>query len=126
MKVVQLFVDFNLAYHVRLRPKHFLGASSTADSMLLSLTTPCAKDLCREARDKAPSAKDLCHKARDKALLRDNSEVILASLEEKALHNKAKLVSKGRAKIVALPCEASLSGEVILASPTRKKESLQG
>ena len=45
------------------------GASSIADSTTLLLIAPGAKDLCREARDKAPSAKDLCREARDKAPL---------------------------------------------------------
>ena len=66
---------------------------------------------------KASSAKDLCCEARDKA----NSEAILASLE--ATRSKAKLASKG--KIVASPCEATLSGKVILASPITKKKAFK-
>jgi len=43
-----------------------LGASSVANSASISLTAPGAKDLYREARDKAQSAKDLCREARIK------------------------------------------------------------
>jgi len=85
------------------------------------MIVPSAKDLCHEARDKTPSAKDLCREARDKAPLGANSKVILASLEGKTLHSEAKLAFKGRAKTVVSPCEATLSGEAILASPIAKK-----
>ena len=78
-----------------------LRVNSVADSASLPLTTPSAKNLCREARDKAP--------------LDANNEAILASLEGKALHDKAKFASKGRIKTVALPYKATLSCEVILA-----------
>ena len=73
------------------------GASSVAASVSLSLTSPGAKDLCCEARNKAT--------------LGANSKVILASLEGKALHRKTKLASRDRAKTVVSPCEATLSGE---------------
>ena len=62
----------------------------------------CAKDICREARDKA------------------NNKAISASLE--AMRNKAKFASKGRAKIITLPCEATLLGDAILASLITKKK----
>ena len=39
--------------------------------------------------------------------------------------NKATLAFKGRAKTVASPCEATLSGETILASPIAKKKALK-
>jgi len=37
-------------------------------------------------------------------------------------HNRAKLAFKGRAKTVASPCEATFSGEAILASPIAQKK----
>ena len=76
-------------------------ANSVADSTSLLLPIPSVKDLCRKVRDKAPSANDLSHEARDKAPLSANNETILASPKGRALHNKAKLAFKGRAKIVA-------------------------
>jgi len=88
-----------------------LRANSITVSTSLSLTTPSAKNLCREARDKAP--------------LRVNSEVILASFEGKALHDKFKFASKGRTKTVASPGEPTLSGEAILASPIIRKKALK-
>jgi len=102
-----------------------LGANSIADSVLLLLTAPSVKNLFCEARDKVPSAKDLCREARDKAPLGANNEAILASLEGKAQHSKAKSASKGRIKIVASSCEATLSGEIILASPVAKKKAFK-
>jgi len=48
-----------------------------------------------------------------------NSEAILTSFKEKALHDKAKFTSKGRTKAVALPCEA------ILASLITKKKAFK-
>jgi len=99
-----------------------LCANSIANSASLSLIAPSAKNLCREAIDEAPSAKDLCHEARDKAPLGANNEAILASLEGKALHCNAKFASKGRTKTVASSCEATISGEAILASPIAKKK----
>ena len=102
-----------------------MGANSVADSASLSLTAPGAKDLYHEARDKAPSAKNLSHEARDKAPFDANSEVILVSLEGKALHSKAKLAFKGKAKLVASPCKAILSGEAILTSPIAKKKAFK-
>jgi len=61
---------------------------------------------------------------RDKALVAANNEVILASFEGKALHSKAKLTSKGRAKTSSL-CEATLSGEAILPSPIAKRKAFK-
>jgi len=88
-----------------------MRANSIADSDSLPLTAPSVKNFCREARDKAsPSA---------------NNEAILTSLEEKALHGQAKFASKGKTKAVASPCEATLSGEVILASPITRKKALK-
>jgi len=69
----------------------------------------------------APSAKNLCHEARNKAPLGANSEAIPASLEGKALHDKAKFASKGRTK----KGEATLSGEVLLASAITRKKALK-
>ena len=43
-----------------------LHANSVADSASLSLIAPSAKNLYREARDKASNAKDLSREARDK------------------------------------------------------------
>jgi len=118
------------------KAKALLCANSVADSVLLSPPAPSAKDLYREAKDKAPSANDfnreaedkapsandLSREAKDKALLNANSEAILASLKGGALHSKAKLAFKGRAKTVASPCEATLSGEARIASPIAKKK----
>ena len=39
------------------------------------------------------------------------------SLKGRTLRSRAKLASKGRAKIVVSPCEATLSGEAILPLP---------
>jgi len=102
-----------------------LGANSVADSASLSLTTPSAKNLCCEAREKVPSDKDLYREARDKAPLGANSEAILALLKGRDLRCRAKLAFKGKTKIVALPCEATLSGEAILASPIAKQKALK-
>jgi len=85
-------------------------ANSVVDSSPLPLTTPSAKNLCSEARNKVT--------------LGANSEAILTSLEGKAQHGKTKFASKGRTKAAASLCVATLSGENILASPTKK--SLQG
>jgi len=101
-----------------------LGANSVADSTSLLLTAPGAKDLCREARDKALSAKDHCRKARDKLVLGANSEAILASLKRKALHNKAKFASKDRTKIVASSCEAILASPIAKRKPSRLRQGL--
>ena len=87
-----------------------LRANSIVDSVSLPLTAPSAKDLYREARNKAP--------------LGANGEAILISLEGKALHDKPKFAAKGRTKAAASLCVATLSGENILALPTKK--SLQG
>jgi len=46
-----------------------------------------------------------------------SSEAIKVSLKERALPHRAKLAFKSRAKTVASPCEATSSGEAILASP---------
>ena len=100
-----------------------LGDNSVADSLSLSLIARGAKNICREARDKAPSAKDLCRDVRDKAPLGANSEAILDSIEGRALCIRAKLASKGRVKTVASPCKTTLSGEAILASPIAKKKA---
>ena len=80
---------------------------------MLPQTAPSAKNLCRdrENRDKAPPGV--------------NNEVILASLEGKALHDKAKFASKGRTKAVVSPCEAILSGEATLASPITRNKALK-
>jgi len=102
-----------------------LCANSVTDSASLSLTTPSAKVLSRRARTKTLNAKDLSREAKDKAPLGANNAFILNSLEEKALHIKAKLSLKGKAKIVASPCESTLSGEAILASPIAKKKAFK-
>jgi len=54
-----------------------LCANNIADSASLPLTAPSAKNLCREARDKASSAKNLSCDARNKTTLGANSEAIL-------------------------------------------------
>ena len=41
------------------------------------------------------------------------------------MRSKAKLTSKGKAKTVASPYEATLSGETILASPITKKKAFK-
>ena len=92
---------------------------------MLSLTAPSAKNICRKARDKASNAKDLSREARGKAPLGANSEAILTSLEGRAMRRKAKLISKGRAKTVALPCKVTLSGESILASPIAERKAFK-
>jgi len=50
---------------------------------------------------------------------------MLASLEGKALHSKAKFTSKGRIKAVVSPCEATFSGEAILALPITIMKALK-
>ena len=98
-----------------------LCANSVTASVSLPLPAPSANDLNCEPKTKTLSAKDLSHEAKDKAPLGINSEAISASLKERALLSKAKLAFKGRAKTIASPCEVTLSGETILASPTAKK-----
>ena len=46
----------------------------------------------------------LSREAKTKTPLGANNKAILASLEGKSLHSKAKFTSKGRTKTVALPC----------------------
>ena len=41
------------------------------------------------------------------------------------MRSKAKLALKDRVKIVASPCEATFSGEAILASPIAKKKTIK-
>jgi len=54
-----------------------------------------------------------------------NSEAISTSLTGRTLRNRAKLAFKGRAKKIASPCKATLSGETILAQPITKKKVLK-
>ena len=57
--------------------------------------------------------------------IKHRHEVFLASIEGKALHSKVKLVSKGRVKIAASPCEPTLSGEAILVSPIARRKAFK-
>jgi len=102
-----------------------LCANSIVDSLLLSLPAPSVKVLSHEARAKALSAKDLNREAKDRAPLRANSEAIPASLKGRTLRSRAKLASKNIANTVALPCEATLSGEAILTSPIAKRKAFK-
>jgi len=88
-----------------------LCANSLTDLASFLLIAPSAKNFCREARNKAP--------------LGANNEVNLTTLEEKALHDKAKFASKGRTEAATSLCDATLSGEAILASPITKKKSFK-
>ena len=98
MKLIQLFAEFSLAYHARLRPKHFC-AQSVTDSASLPLTTLSAKKvLSRETKTKALSAKDLSREVKNEAPLSTNSEAISASLTGITPCNKAKLPSKAELK----------------------------
>jgi len=102
-----------------------LWANSVVDSVSLSLLASSAKVLSREARTKALSVKDLSREAKDEASLSANSEAILFSLKGRTLRSRAKLASKGRAKIVVSPCEATLSDEAILASSIAKRKAFK-
>ena len=78
--------------------------------------------LAASDKTKVLSAKDLSREIKNEAPLSANSEAISASLKGRTLRNRAKLVFKGRTKTVASPCETTLSGEVILASPIAQKK----
>jgi len=93
------------------KAKASLSANSVVDSASLPLRAPSAKNLCREAINKAP--------------LGANNEAILTSLEGKALHNKAKFTSKDRTKAAAWLCNTTPSGDAILASPIIKKKAFK-
>jgi len=80
------------------KAKALLYAKSVVNSASLPLI-----DLSREVKNEAP--------------LSANSEADTG----RTLHNRAKLAFKGKAKAVASSCEATLSGEAILASPMAKK-----
>ena len=85
---------------------------------MLPVTALSAKKVfSHEARTKALRAKDLSRKVKNEAPLSANGEAISTSLTGRTLRNRAKLAFKGRAKIVASSCEATLSGETI----TKKK-----
>ena len=71
-----------------------------------------ASNIADPASLSAPSAKKLCREARGKTLLSANSEALLSLLVGKTIHNRANFASKGRTKGVALPCEATPSGEL--------------
>jgi len=105
------------------KAKALLCAKSIADSASLPLTVLSAKKvLSREIRTKAPSANDLIREVKIEASLSANSEAISTLLTRRTLCNRAKLAFKGRAKTVASPCEATLSGKSILASPIAQKK----
>jgi len=101
-----------------------LCANSVVDEALLPLSAVSAKKvLSRKVRTKAViSPDDLRREAKNEAPLSASSEAILASLKERTLLRRAKLTFKGRAKIVASPCEANSSSEAIPASLTAKKQ----
>ena len=54
-----------------------------------------------------------------------NNEALLSLLVGKTMHNRANFASKGRTKGVALPCEATPSGEATLDSAMDKKKALK-
>ena len=114
MKLVQLFAEFNLAYHARLRLKYLL----VLIALLIQRRSHCPHLVLKflAARlELRHCAKDLSHEVKNEAPLSANSEAISASLKGEALHSKAKLVFKGRAKKEASSCEATLLGKAILA-----------
>jgi len=123
---------------VRLKPKHCVSSEVIAASLALTTLMGSAKPAARKVKAKAPlransvtdsasllltapSDKTAACEARNKAPLGANSEAILTSLKGKALHDKPKFVSKGRTKAAVSLCDATLSGEAILASPITKK-----
>ena len=73
-------------------------------------------------KTKALSTKNLGREVKNKAPLSANSEAISVSLTGRTLCNRAKLAFKYRAKTVASPCETTLLGEAILASPIAQKK----
>jgi len=103
-----------------------LCANSVADSASLSLPAPNAKVFSHEGRTKALSAKNLSREVKNEAPLSANSETSSASLKRRALHSKAKLAFKSRAKIAASPCEATLSGGSYPSFAYSQKEHFEG
>jgi len=81
---------------------------ATATPLTLSALLGSVR-LAASDKTKTLSAKYLTREVKNEAPLGDNSEAIPVSLTGRTLCN--------RAKTVASPCEATLSGEAILASP---------
>jgi len=109
------------------KAKALLCAKSVADLALLPLIALSAKKvLSYKASTKALSAKDFSRDVKNEAPLSANSEAISALFIGITMCNRAKLAFKGRVKIVASSCEATLSGETILALLITKKLGFKG